>query len=422
MARLTIKNIGPVSSVKMNLRAVNVLMGPQGCGKSTIAKIISFCCWLEKDCLIHLSTEYVDKEYVNSHLIEFYRMKSYFWRDSFIDYEGTAISFRYEKGNVSVNKTERFLESAVGKVSYIPAERNVILLPNIGQIPLNMDYLQSYIFDWLALRGRFDGENAIGLLDMDAEYYYDDTQKRDLIRLDGRNNIFLTEASSGIQSATPLYASMKYLTDVIYRIKESVSFERQRLIESSVNSVQADVINSIQKEQEAKEKQELSNGLGLYNIIDGSAIDARLEAIKDNISRTHFARVIMEEPELSIFPRSQVAMVRDFLMMLDTERDMLVLTTHSPYVLYALNNFMLGWLAKENMEEEGEDRLLAQADAFVDPKSVSVWEIKDGQFLPDKNSENGTIQDANGLIRGNYFDRVMKEVMGDFSAFLGYYE
>jgi len=178
MARLTIKNIGPVSSVKMNLRAVNVLMGPQGCGKSTIAKIISFCCWLEKDCLIHLSTEYVDKEYVNSHLIEFYRMKSYFWRDSFIDYEGTAISFRYEKGNVSVNKTERFLESAVGKVSYIPAERNVILLPNIGQIPLNMDYLQSYIFDWLALRGRFDGENAIGLLDMDAEYYYDDTQKK----------------------------------------------------------------------------------------------------------------------------------------------------------------------------------------------------------------------------------------------------
>ena len=42
MACLTIKNIGPVSNVKLNLRAVNVLMGPQGCGKSTIAKIISF--------------------------------------------------------------------------------------------------------------------------------------------------------------------------------------------------------------------------------------------------------------------------------------------------------------------------------------------------------------------------------------------
>ena len=420
MASLTIKNIGPVVGVKLELSSVNVLMGPQGCGKSTIAKIISFCCWLEKDCLIRMSTEHVDKEYVNTHLIEFYRMKSYFWRDSYICYEGRAVNFLYEKGNVTVARTERFLSSAVGKVSYLPAERNVILLPNIGQIPMDMDYLRSYIFDWLALRGRFDGESAIGLLDMDAEYYYDDNQKRDVVRLNGRNNIMLTEASSGIQSVTPLYASVKYLTEVIYSKKESISFDRQRLIDSSVASVQAEVIDSIGKEQNAQDP--AGEGLGLYNIIDGSEIDTRLEAIKDNISRTHFANIIMEEPELSIFPQSQVAMVRDFLKMLDTERDMLVFTTHSPYVLYALNNYMLGWLAKENMEEEGEEGLLAQADAFVNPKKVSVWEIKDGKFQPIEDSENGTIQDANGLIRGNYFDRVMKDVMGDFSAYLSYYE
>lgn len=420
MASLTIKNIGPVVGVKLELSSVNVLMGPQGCGKSTIAKIISFCCWLEKDCLIRMSTEHVNKEYVNAHLIEFYRMKSYFWRDSYICYEGRAVNFLYEKGNVTVARTERFLSSAVGKVSYLPAERNVILLPNIGQIPMDMDYLRSYIFDWLALRGRFDGESAIGLLDMDAEYYYDDNQKRDVVRLNGRNNIMLTEASSGIQSVTPLYASVKYLTEVIYSKKESISFDRQRLIDSSVASVQAEVIDSIGKEQKAQDP--AGEGLGLYNIIDGSEIDTRLEAIKDNISRTHFANIIMEEPELSIFPQSQVAMVRDFLKMLDTERDMLVFTTHSPYVLYALNNYMLGWLAKENMEEEGEEGLLAQADAFVNPKKVSVWEIKDGKFQPIEDSENGTIQDANGLIRGNYFDRVMKDVMGDFSAYLSYYE
>lgn len=419
MACLTIRNIGPVNSVKLELRPINVLMGPQGCGKSTIAKIISFCCWLEKDCLIHLTTDHVDLEYVNIHLVDFYRMRSYFGRDSYICYEGKAINFMYENGNVTVAKTERFLSSVVGKISYLPAERNVILLPNIGQIPMDMDYLRSYIFDWLALRDRFDGGNAIGLLDMDAEYFYDDSQKRDLIRLNGRDNIQLTEASSGIQSVTPLYASVKYLTDDIYRKKESVSFDRQRLIDSSVDSVQMEVINSIGKEQKAQDPEE---GLGLYNIIDGSEIDARLETIKDNISRTHFANIIMEEPELSIFPQSQVAMVRDFLKMLDTERDMLVFTTHSPYVLYALNNFMLGWLAKENIEEEGEEGLLAQSASFVNPKSVSVWEIKDGEFLPIQGGENGTIQDASGLIRGNYFDRVMKDVMGDFSAFLSYYE
>ena len=419
MACLTIKNIGPVSSVKLDFRAVNVLMGPQGCGKSTIAKIISFCRWLEKDCLIHMSTEHIDIEYVNGHLVDFYRMKSYFGRDSYIHYEGKAINFLYENEKVFVTKTDRFLSSVVGKVSYLPAERNVILLPNIGQIPMDMDYLRSYIFDWLDLRGRFDRGNAIGLLDMNAEYFYDDSQKGDVIKLNGKDSIQLTEASSGIQSVTPLYASVKYLTDIIYHQKESVSFERRRLIDSSVESIQAEVINNIEKEHKAQDYQE---GFSLYNIIDGSVIDTRLAAIKDNISRTHFASIIIEEPELSIFPQSQVAMVRDFLKMMDTERDMLVFTTHSPYVLYALNNFMLGWLAKDNIEEEGEDELLSQADAFVNPKSVSVWEIKDGEFLPLQGGENGTIQDASGLIRGNYFDRVMKDVMGAFSTFLSYYE
>ena len=419
MARLTVKNIGPVKSVELNLHAVNVLMGPQGCGKSTIAKIISFCLWLEKDCLIHMSTEHVDNEFVNRHLVDFYRMKSYFGRDSYIHYEGKAIEFLSEDGNVSATKTGCFLSSVVGKVMYLPAERNVILIPNIGQIPLEMDYLRSYIFDWLAFRDRYDGYNAIGLLDMDAEYYYDESKKRDLIRLNGKDNILLTEASSGIQSVTPLYASMKYLTDLIYRKKESVSFERQRLIDSSVDSVQMEVIDSIGKEQVADDSRD---GLGAFNVISGSEIDSRLETIKDNISRTHFANIIMEEPELSIFPKSQVAMVRDFLRMLDKERDTLVFTTHSPYVLYALNNYMLGWLTKDNMAGEGEETLLAQSEAFVNPQSVAVWEIKDGALLQAEGGVNGTIQDAKGLIRGNYFDRVMKEVMGDFSAFLSYYE
>ena len=49
MARLLVKNIGPIKDVDIELKKVNVFMGPQGCGKSTLAKIISFCSWLEKD-------------------------------------------------------------------------------------------------------------------------------------------------------------------------------------------------------------------------------------------------------------------------------------------------------------------------------------------------------------------------------------
>ena len=48
MARLIIRNIGPIKNVDIELNKVNVFIGEQSSGKSTIAKIISFCSWLEK--------------------------------------------------------------------------------------------------------------------------------------------------------------------------------------------------------------------------------------------------------------------------------------------------------------------------------------------------------------------------------------
>ena len=49
MTTIEIKNIGPIKEVEISLNKINVFMGPQSSGKSTIAKIISFCTWVEKD-------------------------------------------------------------------------------------------------------------------------------------------------------------------------------------------------------------------------------------------------------------------------------------------------------------------------------------------------------------------------------------
>ena len=46
--RLIVKNFGPIKEVDIDLKKINVFIGPQGSGKSTIAKIISFCSWLDK--------------------------------------------------------------------------------------------------------------------------------------------------------------------------------------------------------------------------------------------------------------------------------------------------------------------------------------------------------------------------------------
>ena len=52
MPNLTIRNVGPIKVVEgINLNKVNVFMGPQSSGKSTIAKILSFCTWVVSLCL-----------------------------------------------------------------------------------------------------------------------------------------------------------------------------------------------------------------------------------------------------------------------------------------------------------------------------------------------------------------------------------
>lgn len=96
-----------------------------------------------------------------------------------------------------------------------------------------------------------------------------------------------------------------------------------------------------------------------------------------------------------------------------------MITTHSPYILYALNNCMQAWLAnRENPEttDELSGELSFEKESFIDPKIVSVWELEKGSFKNYTDKANGTIQDNNGLIRKNYFDAVMQNVMADFST------
>ena len=52
MPKFIIDKIGPIEHVDFTLNKVNMLIGPQSSGKSTIAKVISFCLWLEKDVLM----------------------------------------------------------------------------------------------------------------------------------------------------------------------------------------------------------------------------------------------------------------------------------------------------------------------------------------------------------------------------------
>lgn len=427
---IEIKSVGPIKDVKIFLNKINLFIGPQSSGKSTIAKVISFCYWLEKNALTNQGIQHIDKTFFENKLIVFHKMSSYFSKDSYLKYEGEAIRFEYTTESFNIVKTENFGQLKVGKIAYIPSERNIISLPGISSLPLPENNIRSFLFDWLNIHNKYTKENAVPLFDLKMKYYFQESSNKDIIVLENNKEISLDEASSGVQSVVPLYVYLYYYTKWIYDNEEDISFEKKERIEKALikrfmdettvhlglkNNFTDETYDKFYKADFAKEVRDT-----LINRIYNDS-DKLLSEVRDNISRPHFSNIIIEEPEQNLFPQTQVTLMYDILKNINKDRDSLVITTHSPYILYALNNCMLGWIVRENVPEEDEE-CMAQKDSWINPENVSVWEIKDGKFTPYMDSENGTIQDKNGLIRNNYFDRIMKNVMADFNSLIGYWD
>ena len=137
--------------------------------------------------------------------------------------------------------------------------------------------------------------------------------------------------------------------------------------------------------------------------------------ILNNLFKTANSQFIIEEPEQNLFPETQRDLVYYFLQNCLSEKgNRLTLTTHSPYVLYALNNCMMAGLVSDEMEANELNKLKCNRSQ-INPEDVSIYEIREGIV-------SATIQGEDGLISDNYFDQKMKDLMNDFYLMLNHYK
>ena len=111
MATIQIQNIGPiVDTGVIELRAINLFIGKQSSGKSTLLKILCFCRWIDKQVAIGSRKKDKSASYVYSHysrfikeLMHFYRFnESFFTAQSQIHYNGDAVEITF-KGDTKNN-------------------------------------------------------------------------------------------------------------------------------------------------------------------------------------------------------------------------------------------------------------------------------------------------------------------------------
>jgi len=219
MDRLIVKNFGPLKDIDIELNRINLFIGENGSGKSVLGKIITIVLnlknhMIDEENLFKKFREYYIDFLVNETIIQFFIDESL----SF-EIKEKQINNRYsfkEYHSIIQAEIRRSQEKIIfeNKLTsqYIPAERNLISIFNkyvttfiTADIPLPK-FLLNFSSQYVRAR------EEIRELDLlNVKYKFESNQEH--IFYNNQDYLLLERSSSGIQSALPLYLTIKYFAN-----------------------------------------------------------------------------------------------------------------------------------------------------------------------------------------------------------------
>ena len=393
MRKLTIKRFGPVSNAELELKAVNLFIGEQSVGKSTIAKLITIMTdnfslssvvdsghsgwmrqlrsygldiyseddyhiqyeWVDKDLHFVLTITkddvvtsmtlggktFSDKEEMRNILA---KCKPVFHKEQYFNQLSAALDAVEGK---DPKEAKSLLKQLAYNSIYIPAERNFFSFFSKALPALNL--VQESIPSNL-LRFSLDFQNAkstyskydSSLLNVSYEYDGDDDF---FIDHSSNHKYRLSYASSGIQSTMPLLLVLEFA-----------------------------------------------------------------------INKREYSSFVIEEPETNLFPDKQVQLLRHILTNVNKDGRTLTITTHSPYLLSALNNSLFAGLLLKRYGKDLEKDLsdIFDKDCYLTSDDCSVYSL--GESV---NGEGvycrSVMASETGMIDSNALDGVSLFLSAEFS-------
>ena len=397
LRHITIRNFGPISDVSLEVQRLIVFIGPQSSGKSTIAKCISFGLWLEKNITIYQDTSHLTQESLHQHFITFHRFGSYLTDKSFLQYKCDFFTFQYNDGKYTLTVNNDLIPAHLGKVSYIPSERNIVSLPNITSLKLGADYMRDFLFDWLLLRSKFTSTEPLPILNLGVKYYYDENLG-DRIILDSGKEISLYESSSGLQSAVPMIGSVIYSTQWVFENEADMSFDKHILLRKNLlkrlhkidPSFNADTIGQDLDKGDYYLLEFTEEG-GASQPKHRMPLNEILDVYASQLNRPVYSALIIEEPEQNLYPDTQQSALNLLLSAFNrTPDNQLIITSHSPYLINWLSIALkAGQVLKRHATALEEVSSVIPASSAIDCAHIAIYEV----------STNGTIQQLN-LVDG----------------------
>lgn len=394
--RLIVKSFGPVKDLDILFKKVTLFIGDQGTGKSCVAKLFSMFKWTEKV----LSQKKYKLSYFEQYnrfqkmLCKYHRIESFVNENSYIKFEGDLYDFLYENGNFSVIDKNHEIKG-ISKVMYVPAERSIVSVAEnksklLKELP---DSSETFSDEFVNAKKFF--QNGYNLPFEGLRFEYDSLNDAGWIHgVDYK--VRLINASSGIQSSLPMCIVSEYLSSKISDKEEvKLSKEEKDKLEKRV--------------AEIMQNEEYSDSIKDMMIRQLSYANRYNQLIN-----------IVEEPELNLFPRSQMEVLFSLISNnASAEENMLVFTTHSPYSLAIINTMIMGAKTYANATEEqrGQIEAILPVKYQINENEIAAYRLSSS----DECYCQSVINEKTGLVSKNELDSASDEIMRVFNSLYQYY-
>lgn len=334
MRHIIIRNLGPLADADVFLNKINIIVGPQSAGKSCLLKTACFCDWVEKR--IQLSQKpdaFKENGVFENKFVEFHKLHGYIKEDSYIEYENDSMKFSYSWKTKAFDfswKEEGRWNYVCPKISYIPAERNIVAaIPNWFEVSMKNDNIRNFMKDWQEARSIMTEEMPI--LNLGVSYRYDKSNNMDKVTVGDGVVLDFTNTSSGLQSLIPLLVHLEFLYKKRFDSEQSKNVTR--ILEEEI--LRSNIFYEMSNRA-------LKGGKNLFHLHDNDKI---AESIFRNFTSMKVTEIFLEEPEQNLFPPTQGVLAYRLIDWARGERGgFLFIATHSPYMVTS-------FLERDNMKD-----------------------------------------------------------------------
>ena len=416
MRRLKIHNFAAVSDAELDIdKNLNILIGAQASGKSTIAKVLYFCRKIRDFYVEYLiQAENFERGHKNEDYINFLK----YVRSCFISCFGTTLhmeSFEIEYWYCGEKeKVVIVLEDKYAKIRFSPSLKEQIEqnLRDVRTIHESPDARMKSFLEKL----RFQEELREHYDEIAKDMFHD---SEEIIYIPaGRSLLSVMSDQMNVIDNRSLDLPMRNFIELIAETRKKSGTRMDRMVSDYVKTVQGQIKNAdvnmaydmVRKILKADYISD-SDGERLYytknkwvKIAYSSSGQQEslwiLLPLFVRILENKRCFVVIEEPEAHLFPDAQKTIVEMVSLFIYSTGSSVLLTTHSPYILTAWNLLVHSYIVETRKKTAGREVVVPRA-LRMPVEELEAYLIQTGQkpYLKRITTEDSGLIDAMEIDR-----------------------